>query len=258
MNKIRAIIADDEPLARRGIRQLLEPHADIDVVGEARNGQETVQALRELKPDLVFLDIQMPLLDGFGVLRTIGVKQMPSIIFVTAHDEFAVRAFDAHALDYLVKPLRKVRFGEALERMRERRRSSSAVAMSRGLSALLAEREKVRLKQRIVVPTAKGDLIIDATEIDWIEADDYYAAIHARHRRHLVRESLASLAQRLDSKLFVRVHRSAIVNVDRVREVRQQSGDTLLVLVDGTRVSVSRRRRSLTRRVLKRLSQTGD
>jgi two-component system, LytTR family, response regulator len=256
MNKIRAIIADDEPLARRGIRQLLEPHDDIDVIGEARNGREAVSALRELKPDLVFLDIQMPALDGFGVLRTIGVKQMPAVIFVTAHDQFAVRAFDAYAVDYLVKPLRKVRFTEALERMRERRRSVSASETSRQLSALLAEREKERNKQRILVPTARGNLIIEADEIDWIEADDYYAAIHARQQRHLVRESLTSLAQRLDPKRFIRVHRSAIVNIDRVREVRQDDGDTLLVLVTGIRIPVSRRRRSLTRRVLRRLSQT--
>src|SRR5437762_2038464 len=121
MDKIRAIIADDEPLARRGIRQMLEPYDDIDVIAEARNGRETVRALRELKPDLIFLDVQMPALDGFGVLETIGPKHMPAVIFITAHDEFAVRAFDAHALDYLVKPLKKSRFAEALERMRERR-----------------------------------------------------------------------------------------------------------------------------------------
>lgn len=251
MPKIRVVIADDEPLARRGIRQLLERYDDIDVVAEARNGRETVRALRELKPDLVFLDIQMPALDGFGVLRTVGVKQMPSVIFVTAHDEFAVRAFDAHAVDYLVKPLRKARFADALERMRERRRSVTASETSRQLSSLLAEREKERIKQRILVPTAKGNLVIEADEIDWIEADDYYAAIHAYEQRHLVRESLTSLARRLDPKRFIRVHRSAIVNLDRVKEVRQDNADTVLVLLNGIQIPVSRRRRSLTRRVLK-------
>src|SRR5215471_16782999 len=138
MDKIRAIIADDEPLARRGIRQLLGPHADVDVVAEARNGREAVRALRELKPDLLFLDVQMPELDGFGVLREIGPRQMPAVIFVTAYDEFAVRAFDTYALDYLVKPLQEARFARALERMRERLRSSEAVELSRSLSALLA------------------------------------------------------------------------------------------------------------------------
>src|SRR6185295_2885848 len=119
MNKIRTIIADDEPLARRGIRQLLAPHPDVAIVAEVRNGNETVRALRQLKPDLLFLDVQMPELDGFGVLREIGAKHMPAVIFVTAYDEFAVRAFDAHALDYLVKPLEVARFAQAVERVRE-------------------------------------------------------------------------------------------------------------------------------------------
>ncbi len=253
MNKIRAIIADDEPLARRGIRQLLGPHRDIAVVAEARNGRETVRALRELKPDLLFLDVQMPGLNGFGVLREIGAKFMPAVIFVTAYDEFAVRAFDAHALDYLVKPLEEARFVEALERMRERLRSAKAVDLSRKLAALLATREKDRAQQRIVVPTARGDLVIDADEINWIEADDYYAAIHARQGRHLIRESLASLEQRLDSTRFVRAHRSAIVNMDHVREVLREAGDTLLILSSGVRVPVSRRRREQVKQLLQRL-----
>jgi two-component system LytT family response regulator len=253
MNKIRAIIADDEPLARRGIRQLLGPHRDIAVVAEARNGRETVRALRALKPDLLFLDVQMPGLNGFGVLREIGAKFMPAVIFVTAYDEFAVRAFDAHALDYLVKPLEEARFVEAVERMRERLRSAKAVDLSRKLAALLATREKDRAQQRIVVPTARGDLVIDADEINWIEADDYYAAIHARQGRHLIRESLASLEQRLDSTRFVRPHRSAIVNIDRVRELRSQGGETLLVLRNGVRVPVSRRRRARVIGILRRL-----
>src|SRR6266851_886563 len=250
MSKIRAIIADDEPLARRVIRQMLVGHADISVIAEARNGHETVGALRELKPDLVFLDIQMPGLDGFEVLRTIGAKHMPVVIFVTAHDEFAVRAFDAHALDYLVKPVRQARFAEALERMRKRQRSEGALELSRKLSSLLETRDKERLKQRIVVPTLTGQQIIDAEEIDWIEADNYYAAIHARDRRHLVRESLASLALRLDATHFVRVHRSAIVNIDRVKEVRNNGGEIVLLLEHGIFVPVSRRRRSAMRRLL--------
>src|SRR3982751_445533 len=161
MNRIRAVIADDEPLARRGIRQLLAPHDDVDVVGEARNGREAVRVLRELKPDLLFLDVQMPVLDGFGVIREIGAQVMPAVIFVTAYDEFAVRAFDAHALDYLVKPLEVARFAEALERTRERLRSAKAVELSRKLSALLATLGKEKAKQRIVVPTSAGDLMID-------------------------------------------------------------------------------------------------
>jgi two-component system LytT family response regulator len=250
LDRIRAIIADDEPLARRGVRQLLSPHHDVEVVAETRNGQETVRALRELKPELLFLDVQMPELDGFDVLREIGPQQMPAVIFVTAYDEFAVRAFDAHALDYLVKPLEESRFSEALEGVRERLRSAKAVDLSRKLSALLATREKERASQRILVSTSTGDLVIDADEIDWIEADDYYAAIHAREGRHLIRESLASLEQRLDQLRFARVHRSAIVNLDRVAELRNKDGETTLVLRNAVHVPVSRRRRArLARRL---------
>lgn len=252
MNKIRAVIADDEPLARRGIRQLLAPHPDVAVVAEARNGRETVRALREVRPGLLFLDVQMPELDGFEVLREIGAECMPPVIFVTAYDEFAVRAFDAHALDYLVKPLEEERFAEALERARERLRSAEAVELSRRLSALLKMRERERAGQRILVPTPTGELVLDPDEIEWIEAEDYYAAVHARGRRHLVRESLASLERRLDGSRFVRAHRSAIVNLDRVREVRGEGGETVLVLRDGARVPVSRRRREQVNRLLRR------
>lgn len=252
MDKIRAIIADDEPLARRGIRQLLEPHCDIAIVAETRNGRETILALRALKPDLLFLDVQMPELDGFGVLREVGSKHMPAVIFVTAYDKFAVRAFNAHALDYLVKPLEEARFVESLERMRQQLRSAKAFELSRKLAALLATHEKELAKQRIVVPTATGDLVIDADEINWIEADDYYAAIHARQGRHLVRESLTSLEQRLDRDRFVRTHRSAIVNINRVCELRNVQGSTLLVLQEGVSVPVSRRRRARVTRHLRR------
>ena len=251
MDRIRAIIADDEPLARRGVRQLLTPHRDVEVVAETRNGRETVRALRDLKPELVFLDVQMPELDGFDVLREIGPQQMPAVIFVTAFDEFAVQAFDAHALDYLVKPLQESRFAEALERVRERLRSVKAVDLSLKLSALLAAREKQRARQRILVSTATGDLIIDADEIDWIEADDYYAAIHARQGRHLIRESLASLEHRLDQLRFTRVHRSAIVNLERVAELRNKDGETVLILRNGVQVPVSRRRRAALARQLR-------
>ena len=244
MDSIHALIADDEPLARRGIRQLLGPHSDIVVVAEARNGRETVLKLRELKPELLFLDVQMPELDGFGVVREVGAKNMPAVIFVTAYDEFAVRAFDAHALDYLVKPLEVARFAEAVSRVREQLQSARAVDLSKKLTALLARREKEQAKQRILVPTSSGDLVLDADEIDWIEADDYYAAIHARAGRHLIRESLTSLEQRLDNNRFMRAHRSAIVNVDRVRELRNKGGDTLLILSNGVTVPVSRRRRA--------------
>jgi two-component system LytT family response regulator len=259
MAEIRAVIADDEPLARRGIRQLLAAHGDVSVVAEARNGREALRALRAFRPDLLFLDVQMPELDGFGVLREHGAERMPAVVFVTAYDEFAVRAFEAHALDYLVKPLEEARFARALERTRERLRTAEAVDLSRRLAALLEEHERERetngAPRRLLVPTSTGGLLLDADEIDWIEADDYYAAVHARGRRHLIRESLASLERRLDAARFVRAHRAALVNADRVRELRAEpTGETVLVLRDGTRVPVSRRRRERVVELLRRLA----
>ena len=254
--KLRTVIADDEPLARRGVRQLLAREGDVEVVGEARNGREAIQLVRSLRPDLLFLDVQMPGNDGFGVLGALDRHDLPLVIFVTAYDDFAVRAFEAHALDYLVKPLEEARFADAMERTRERLQSMAAVELSRRLSSLLSDGERESLTSsgkgsRLVVPTSTGELILDAGEIDWIEADDYYAAIHARGRRHLMRQSLSLLEQRLDATRFVRAHRGAIVNLDRVRELRADAGDTVLVLRDGTRVPVSRRRREQVARRLR-------
>jgi two-component system, LytTR family, response regulator len=250
MDRIRAIIADDEPLARRGIRQLLGAHRDIAVVAETRNGRDTVNALRELKPDLLFLDVQMPNLDGFDVVREVGPASMPVLVFVTAHDEFAIKAFEAHALDYLVKPVEVARFTQALERVREQLRSSKAALLSHKLASIVAAREAERARERIVVQTSRGKLILNADEVDWIEADDYYAAIHSGSARHLVRESLASLEERLNPKTFLRTHRSAIVNLDRVRELRKEAGESFLILEGSIRIPISRRRRaSIARRL---------
>ena len=270
---VRALIVDDEPLARRGIRQLLERSDDIEVVGECRNGRETLAALDTLAPDLVFLDVQMPELDGFEVVRARGAARMPHVIFVTAYDEFAVRAFETHALDYLVKPVNEARFAAALDRVRERMRFAEALELTRRIGDLLAAHDRRgdrRLEsadklvrsaplvpaRRLVVPTAAGDLVLDVEEIDWIQAEDYYAAVHARGRRHLIRESLASLAERLDADQFVRVHRSAIVRLDRVREMRASAaGESTLVLRDGTRVPVSRRRREQVAELIRRMTR---
>jgi len=269
---IRALIVDDEPLARRGIRQLLEPSPDVEVVGECRNGREALAALDTLAPDLVFLDVQMPELDGFDVLRARGPAAMPHVVFITAYDEFAVRAFETHALDYLVKPVNEARFAAALARVRERMRFAEALELTRRIGDLLAAHDRrgdrrpnasdlarpapLIPARRLVVPTATGDLVLDVDEIDWIQAEDYYAAVHARGRRHLIRESLASLEQRLDADRFVRVHRSAIVRLDRVREMRSAApGESVLVLRDGTRVPVSRRRREQVAELIRRLTR---
>ena len=269
---IRALIVDDEPLARRGIRQLLQPNADVEIVGECRNGRETLAALDTLDPDLVFLDVQMPELDGFEVVRARGAARMPYVIFVTAYDEFAVRAFETHALDYLVKPVNEARFAAALDRARERMRFAEALELTRRIGDLLAAHDRRRdgrvegedlqarvsslPTRRLIVPTTAGELVLDVDEIDWIQAEDYYAAVHARGRRHLIRESLASLEQRLDPDAFVRVHRSAIVRLDRVREIRSAGpGESVLILRDGTRVPVSRRRREQVTELIHRLTR---
>jgi two-component system LytT family response regulator len=214
---IRVLIADDEPLARRGLEQLLASHPDCEIVAACRNGPETVRALNHGSVDVALLDIQMPGLNGFDVLSLVGYR--PLIIFVTAYDEFAVRAFEERALDYLLKPVQQARFDEMMRRVR-------AQLQTRGGPIL-------------TVPTASGELLLDSTEVDWIEAADYCAIIYARGVRYLVRESLKSLEQRLDRDCFVRVHRGAIVRAANVRELRHDS----VVLRDGTEVPVSRRRR---------------
>jgi two-component system LytT family response regulator len=224
---MRVVIVDDEPLARRGIRQLLASHADMDVVAEARNGKEAVRILKALAPDLVFLDVQMPEMDGFEVLRRLDAP--PAVIFVTAYDTFAVRAFEEHAVDYLVKPIHEARFEDALARVRER----------------------LRAPRRLIIGTNGSSLVLDPDEIDWIEAEDYYAAVHARGRRHLIRESLGSLAARLDGAHFVRIHRRAIVNLARVREVR---ADSAVILRDGTELPLSRRRREHVAAAMRRFA----
>ncbi len=248
--EIRVLVADDEPLGRRGVRQLLAPHRDITVVGEARNGAETLMALDALSPDLLFLDVQMPEMDGFEVLRARGADRMPAVVFVTAHDQFAVRAFEAQALDYLVKPLHVERFEAALQRVRERLQLMEAAGLAARLAGLLeaeqAEREK-RGVDRLLVPIATGELIVPVETIDWIAADDYYARLHVGPGSHLLRESLASLETRLDPRRFVRVHRSAIVQIGRIRELHSDE----VVLHNGTRLPVSRRRRATIETLLR-------
>ncbi|MGA8025546.1 MAG: LytTR family DNA-binding domain-containing protein [Bryobacteraceae bacterium] len=248
MNKIRALVADDEPLARRGVRQLLAPHPDITVVGETRNGPDTLRALDALAPDLLFLDVEMPEMDGFEVLRARGPDRMPAVVFVTAHDRFAVRAFEAYALDYLVKPLNVQRFENALRRVRERFHLTSVADRAARVAALLAAERAHREKngiERLIVSTAAGDLVIPVAEIDSIGAESYYARLHIGAKSHLLRESLTSLEARLDKSRFARIHRSAIVQLDRVRELRASLSGFEAILRDGSRLPVSRRKRAL-------------
>jgi two-component system LytT family response regulator len=241
--RLRVMVVDDEPLARQAIRLLLGGDPEIEVVGEC-SGADGAATIERTQPDLLFLDVQMPEVDGFDLLETVGIDRAPVVIFVTAYSEHALRAFEVHAIDYLLKPIADERFGRALARGKElvRLRRGGDSADPR-LAALL--RERSRLTRRILVRDRDRTRVIDAETIDWIEAADYYAQIHAGGEKHLLRETMTELEQRLDPARFFRVHRSAIINLDRVREIHPLfRGDRELVLADGTRVRLSRARRA--------------
>jgi two-component system LytT family response regulator len=239
---IRAVIVDDEPLARRRIRGLLAESGGVEVVAECANGREAIQAIEESPPDLLFLDIQMPEVDGFDVLRAIGVGQVPVVIFVTAYDQFALRAFEAHALDYLLKPFDDERFETALQRARERIRQQQGGDLDRQLRALLQEVRGDRgYLRRLVVPTGPRSVFVRTEEIDWIEADRNYIRLHVGGRTHLLRENLSRIESALDPAVFCRIHRSTIVNVDRIQAVESLfRGEYLVVLHDGTKLTSGR------------------
>lgn len=237
---MRALIVDDEPLARQRIRQLLKDEADVEVAGEAGNGLDAVRLIEELQPDLVFLDVQMPEMDGFGVVDSIGVDRMPATLFVTAYDQHAVRAFEVHALDYLLKPFDRERFQKALERVREWRGKPGRAPQP--FDSLLAEIRKERpTPDRFMVRSGERYVLLKASAIQWIEAEDNYVRLHVEGESHLMRQTMAGILERLDDKQFRRIHRSAIVNLDFVRELQSWTGGDMLVLMrDGTKLTLSR------------------
>jgi two-component system, LytTR family, response regulator len=242
---MRVLIVDDEPLARRGIRQRLRAEKDVDVVGECGDGAAAIEAIATLTPDLVFLDIQMPELGGFDVIETIGIARMPAVIFVTAYDEHALRAFDVHALDYVLKPIDGERFGIAMQRARETLSQKSEGLTQRITDALKELGHVRRYAKRLAIRSAGRVALVDLAEVDRLEAAGNYVEVHAGRKKHLLRETLTSLESRLDPELFLRVSRSAIVRADRIRELRPMfNGDSTVVLQDGTEVSASRRYRS--------------
>jgi two-component system LytT family response regulator len=245
---IRAAIVDDEPLARRRIRNLLMEAPDVQIIAECANGKDAIESLEESPPDLLFLDIQMPEVDGFDVLQAIGVGRIPAVIFVTAYDQFALRAFEAHAMDYLLKPFDDERFGAALQRARERIRQQQGGDLDRRLQALL---ENVRSDhgylRRLVVPSGQRSIFIRTEHIDWIEAERNYVRLHVGGKTHLLRENLTRIASALDPETFCRIHRSTIVNIDRIQTVESLfHGEYQVVLHDGTKLTSGRSyRRSL-------------
>jgi len=250
---LTVLIVDDEPLARAGLAGLLARDADVEVVGECGDGRSAAERIRSLRPDLVILDVQMPEMNGFDVIRAVGPEQMPPVVFVTAYDRFAVKAFEVHALDYLLKPFDDERFLEAIDRAKRSIRQGGVDALSRRLLALLGQ-ESARPSAsppdgswltRIVVKKPGSTFLLSVDDIDWIESADYCVRIHSRGKTHVVREAMTRLEQRLDPRRFFRAHRSGIVNLDRIKEVQPAfHGDLLLILHDGSQVKLSRSRRA--------------
>ena len=234
--KIRALIVDDEDLARQVVREMLQSHPEIEIAGEGANGFEAVRMAAELKPDLIFLDIQMPKLDGFEVLELIA--QDIAVVFVTAYDEHALRAFEVHAVDYLMKPFRAERFEAALERAKQRIGGTTPFRPDE-LSA--ATRKPGEYAERIVVKDGTHVQIIPVPKLDYVEAQDDYVALASQGKKHLKQQTISSLELTLDPKSFIRIHRSYIVNLERVTRLEPYGKDThVVILRDGSRLPVSR------------------
>jgi two-component system, LytTR family, response regulator len=240
--KMRALIVDDEPLARGRIREYLGEADDVEIVGECRTGEQAVEMIGKEEPDLVFLDVQMPGFDGFEVVEAIGTEQMPVTIFVTAFDQYALRAFEAHALDYLLKPFDAERFRQTLERARMQVRQRKATAIDHRLWDLLREtRPASKYLDRIMIRKRTMSVLVRATDIDWIEAADNYVELHVGKETHLMRVTMSWIQERLDSELFVRIHRSFILNVDRIQKMEPLfQGEYQFTLRDGTKLTSSR------------------
>lgn len=262
--KIRVLIVDDEVIVREGIRMYLAGETDVEIAGECANGLDAVTAIREKSPDLVFLDVQMPGMDGFAVIETVGVEKMPAVIFVTAYDKYAVRAFEVYALDYVLKPFDKARILKALRRAETATMAAATAAETAAarqenepnhqLSALikdlrselaLASTDKPSLKayqERLVIKKAGRIFFMNVEEIDWVEAAENYVKLHAGHESHLIRETISGLESKLDPNKFLRVRRTALINIGRVKELQPLfNGAYAIVFRSGAEVTSSRR-----------------
>ena len=244
--KLSALIADDEPLARERLRLLLADDDEVDIAGECRNGREVVEALKQKRHDVLFLDIEMPGSSGFEVVEQVGAAHMPITVFVTAHNHYALKAFEVHALDYLTKPVEPERLRSALARVKERIAADAALMTQEQLKSMLAalgtgSLERKEYPRRLVVPNAAKDSFVNVDEIEWIEAADYYSCIHAGSRNLMLRETIKQLAETLDPRKFVRVHRSTIVNIDQVREIlREGRSEGWVLLSNGRKLKMSK------------------
>ncbi len=250
ISRIRALVVDDEPVARSHMRALLEDRGDVQVIGEAGDGLTAVERIRTLGPDLVLLDVQMPELDGLGVVRAVGPDRMPPVVFVTAHDQHAVDAFEVHALDYVLKPVHRARFNGAIDRVVEIIRSGAAASRSRPLAEVL-DRLGTPGSERIAVKSGDRVLYLRIADIDWVEAADDLVKLHVGKAVHDHRATMAQIEQRLPASRFLRIHRSTIVNIERIREFQPWfQGDWILVLADGTRLQSGKSYRKRVRELM--------
>lgn len=244
--KLKTIVTDDEPLARERLKLLLSHDKEIELVAECKNGKETITCLKSMPADLLFLDIQMPGVNGFDVIDTIGFRHMPPTVFVTAHHEFAVKAFAVQAIDYLTKPIEHLRLQETLVRVKERIAGTAALLTQEQLSETLAAlrslpRNGKLYQERFIVRDGTRDVLINACDIDWVEAADYYSCLHVAGRKYMLRESIKLLSDKLDPVKFVRIHRSVIVRIEQVREIhRDGRAEYFVLLTCGDRLRMSK------------------
>lgn len=242
---IRTVVADDEPLARERMKRLIADDPDLDVVQECRNGKEVLQTLLAHEVDLLLLDIEMPGLTGFDVVKQIGAHRLPMIVFVTAHESYAIKAFEIHAVDYLLKPIEPGRFQDTIKRVKERTNMKAALTTQEKFASVLSALECLAVPEpaystRFVVRSGSKDVFVNAADLAWIEAADYYVCLHVADKKHLLRESIKKLETQLDPAKFIRIHRSAIVNIDCVREIhREGRSEGWVLLSSGTRVRMS-------------------
>jgi two-component system, LytTR family, response regulator len=241
-NKIRTVIVDDEELARDRIQTLLELEPDVEVVGVCADGPSAVEMIDRTQPDLVFLDVQMPGMDGFEVVENLERTKLPAVVFVTAHDAHALKAFEIHALDFLLKPFDQTRFEKALERARGQLSQAKGPVLDSRLVTLLEElHEERKYSERLIVKSSGRVFFVRTEEIDWVEASGNYVKIHTKNDAHLLRESMKNMEGKLDPKTFVRIHRSAIVNIDHIKELEPWfHGEYIVIMRDGTRLTASR------------------
>jgi two-component system, LytTR family, response regulator len=239
--KIRALIADDEPLAREWVRSAVAEDPELEVIGEAGDGFEAAEAIRRLQPDLVFLDVQMPGLDGFGVLEALSPEEIPAVVFVTAFDQYAVRAFEAQAVDYLMKPFSRERVEEAVRRVRELVKGKSLEDFRESIAKIVEKIRRDRSYPEWVLLKADGkNVFVKVRDIDWIESSRNNVRIHVGPTLYLLHETTTAIASRLDPKRFLRIHRSAIVNIERIKELHPWfNGDYAVILRDGTQLTLS-------------------